>query len=663
MKWKNFALRWKFMVGFGLILALLMGVGGESILGIGGIVNNAGQVIDGNKLKGVFLQKVVDHLNWTNKVNAFLNDESIKTLEVQTDPKQCGFGKWYYSDDRKKAEVLVPAIKPLLTAIEEPHTQLHKSAVEIGEKFVQVNREVGAFLRDKKVDHLLWLEKVSDGLLDNSTTRIGVQTDYKKCSFGKWLYSPEVAQLKNEYPGFKTAVDKVYGPHEALHNSVIKINDALKYGQRNEAVQTFHANTTTLAEKTLAAIDGIIAWHNDKLARQSQARAVYATKTLPNLQKTQKLLEEIRNTVNSNIMTDQTMLASASNTKTAVSILVAVALPLGILLAYVIANGILGPLKKGMSLADVIASGDLTKDIDVNQKDEVGQLANSLRRMSEGLKEVVEQVLKGAENVASGSEQLSASAQQMSQGATEQASSIEEVSASMEEMAGNIEKNADNARETENISSKAAANADKSGRAVSQTVGAMGEIAEKISIIEEIARRTNLLALNAAIEAARAGEHGKGFAVVAAEVRKLAERSGEAAAEISELSASSMDVARTAGEMLEQLVPDIKKTADLVQEITTASNEMSTGAVQINSAIQQLDLVIQKNAAMSEEVSSTSEELSAQSQQLQATMSYFSVNGNGYDGHRRIITASAAPKAIAQSPVEQDEGEEEFERF
>ncbi|MEW6521939.1 MAG: methyl-accepting chemotaxis protein, partial [Thermodesulfobacteriota bacterium] len=211
----------------------------------------------------------------------------------------------------------------------------------------------------------------------------------------------------------------------------------------------------------------------------------------------------------------------------------------------------------------------------------------------------------------------------------EQAAAAEEASSSMEQMSSNIRQNADNALQTEKIAVKSASDAQEGGKAVNQTVGAMKEIAGKISIIEEIARQTNLLALNAAIEAARAGEHGKGFAVVASEVRKLAERSQKAAAEISELSSASVEVAEKAGDMLSKMLPDIQKTAELVQEISAASKEQDTGAEQINKAIQQLDQVIQQNAGASEEMSSTAEELSAQAEQLQGIIAFFKVDGHG----------------------------------
>ncbi|MBN2010790.1 methyl-accepting chemotaxis protein [candidate division KSB1 bacterium] len=305
------------------------------------------------------------------------------------------------------------------------------------------------------------------------------------------------------------------------------------------------------------------------------------------------------------------------------------------LIALFIATSIANPLIKGVAFANEVADGNLDAKIEIDQKDEVGILASSLKSMIVRLRDVIGEVKQAAANVASGSQELSSTSEQLSQGATEQAASAEEASSSMEEMAANIQQNADNAQQTEKIALQAASDAQSSGKAVGEAVVAMNEIAGKISIIEEIARQTNLLALNAAIEAARAGEHGKGFAVVAAEVRKLAERSQKSAGEISELAATSVEVAQTAGAMLDKLVPDIQRTSELVQEINAASAEQRTGAEQVNRAIQQLDQVIQQNASGSEEMASTAEELSAQAQQMQAAIEFFKMNDHHSQGIKR----------------------------
>ncbi|MBF0567208.1 MAG: HAMP domain-containing protein, partial [Nitrospirae bacterium] len=292
-------------------------------------------------------------------------------------------------------------------------------------------------------------------------------------------------------------------------------------------------------------------------------------------------------------------------------------------------------------LAKEISRGNLA--VEARERSAEDELMRALGAMVQKLTEVVSDVKSAADNVASGSQELSSSAQQMSQGATEQAAAAEEASSSMEQMSSNIRQTADNASQTQKIADKSAVNARDGGNAVAQTVSAMKEIAGKISIIEEIARQTNLLALNAAIEAARAGEHGKGFAVVASEVRKLAERSQMAAGEITDLARTSVEVAEKAGTMLGVMLPDIQKTAELVQEISAASNEQNTGAEQINKAIQQLDQVIQQNASASEEMASTAEELSGQAEQLQSTISFFR------SGNEGMISASIASSASRTS--------------
>jgi methyl-accepting chemotaxis protein len=310
------------------------------------------------------------------------------------------------------------------------------------------------------------------------------------------------------------------------------------------------------------------------------------------------------------------------------------------------------------NVADQIAGGDLT--IEAKRLSEKDTLGMALERMLEKLRSVVMDASSAAGNVSAGSQQLSSGSAQLSEGATEQAAAAEQASSSMEPMAANIKQNADNAAQTEKIARQSAIDAKQSGEAVGRAVQAMQTIAEKIIIVQEIARQTDLLALNAAVEAARAGEHGKGFAVVASEVRKLAERSQTAATEIGTVSSQTVKAAQEAGEMLGRLVPDIIKTAQLVTEISAACREQDVGADQINQAIQQLDKVTQQNASASEEMSATSEQLAAQAEQLQSSIAYFHVDSNTADREpRRVVqkrpnkppVAARSPQHLAPAPA------------
>ncbi|MBI9063732.1 MAG: HAMP domain-containing protein [Marinilabiliaceae bacterium] len=320
------------------------------------------------------------------------------------------------------------------------------------------------------------------------------------------------------------------------------------------------------------------------------------------------------------------------------------ALIVGVVFAMFLTKVITNPLHKGVDFANQIAKGDLSATISIEQNDEIGQLAISLRNMIAKFKEVVEGIVVGADNIAGASRQLSSGAQQISAGVSEQASSTEEVSSSMEEMASNIQQNTENARKTRDISTKASTSMEQVSNASEQSKNAVHDIFSKINVVVEIAEKTDLLAINAAVEAARAGDQGRGFAVVAAEVRKLAERSQLAANEIVELAGRGLKLTEESTEMLKAIMPDIHETSRLVDEIATASVEQESGVNQVNSALQQLSIVTQQNSSSAEEMASSSEELASQAAELEEITSYFTIDKlNQVKKKKRLETISYVP--------------------
>jgi len=542
---------------------------------------------------------------------------------------------------------------------------------------------VASVLGQREVDHYRWRNAFL-GAVDNDKPFTG-QLDSSLCGLGQWL-----ASYRTDDPNFRITLTKFVGPHKKLHDLGERANRLIEKGDFKAVRELVDKDLNEVFPEIEAVFKEANDYVKTEIGRLDQASAVAFGSSRAAFNSSMKILDELSGMIRANADAGRLSAGEAATQSEWVAIVTAL---LGIVVAMLfglfITRSIVRPLAVAVETAQAMAVGDLTMEIKQTSQDETGQLLGAMKEMIESsrevarmagqiadgnldvqlqqrsekdallqslgnmvakLKNVIGNVRMAVENVSSGAQSMSASSEEMSQGASEQAAAAEEASSSIEQMTANIRQNADNAMQTEKIAVQAAGKAQEGGAAVTQTVSAMKEIAGKIMIIEEIARQTNLLALNAAIEAARAGEHGKGFAVVAAEVRKLAERSQKAAGEINTLSNSSVAVAEQAGSILGSLVPNIQRTAELVQEISASSREQDAGADQISKSIQQLDAVIQQNASASEEMASTAEELSGQSEQLAEMIAFFRV-AEGISSSTRVGHGKVASGKPASQPM------------
>ena len=624
---KDMRLGLKLGLGFGVVLLLTIVVAGIGYRGMKAVEDRVDKADDVNRLVRFILEGRVQEKNFMlrkDQKNIDAHGAILKKIYAQVAATSEQFNDQANKDQMTEVAASVKAYDEAFAryvALEKDKTEKMAAMRKSAKEALSVTEELRASQKEQ-------LEKLlASGLAD----RDAIEDKVKKADDANRMIKLFLDARKNEKE-YIISRDPAYlklngDALETIHVQIDDLKTRFHNAENIAQLDMVHENLVSYQDQFKQFAGYMDQQAKAEAGMLASARAADEVCRAARADQKAKMLSEIDNDTLMSLIT------------------LAFALVLGLLAAYFLTRAITRPVNLGVTFAKRMSQGDFTRTLEIDQKDEIGVLAAALNNMVIKLREVVAKVGDATDNVAAGSEELSASAENLSQGATEQAASIEEVSSSMEQMASNISRNAENAKETDGLANKAAADAKGTGQAVTQTVDAMRTIAEKISIIEEIARQTNLLALNAAIEAARAGEHGKGFAVVAAEVRKLAERSGTAAGEISELSSSSMAVAEKAGEMLAALVPDIERTAALVQEISAASNEQNAGAVQVNQAIAQLDTVIQQNASASEEMASTSEELSAQGQQLQATMSFFNVGG-----HKKH-PARASKVRVARKPA------------
>ena len=676
LSWKDLRLSKKFALGFGTVLLLLLVVGSWSIIGIGGIVGNAEQVIAGNELASALADKEVDHLNWANKVNALLSDEKVTTLAVETDDHKCAFGRWLYGEERKHAEMLVPSLAPLFKEVEDPHRRLHESAVSIGKRFRQADVHLPTIFLERTIDHLNWAAKIREALLKGEG-RLDVQTDPALCALGKWLRSEAAQKIyRNGDEEFKSAWRSMIEQHEKLHQSSKALQQTMSESPQ-EAFASFEQTTLPLLDATIQKLNYLHGAAERDLEGMRKASDIYATETLPALSKIQELLHAIRGEARKHIMTDQQMLSSAVRTRSGVILLSIMALGAGTLLALIIARGVIGPLKKGVKLAQAVAKGDLTQSIDVDQNDEIGDLARAMREMNENLRRMLLDVSGGVETLSTSSTELSAISQQMADSSEQSAANSTSVAAAAEQMSANMnsvaaaaEQAAQNvgivasaAEEMSSTIQEIARNTEKgrtiSMQAVTQTTSAsekmvrlgvaakaVGKVTETIT---EISEQTNLLALNATIEAARAGEAGKGFAVVANEIKELAKQTADATLQIRQQIEGIQNSTLSTVSEIQQVTAVINEVNEIVgsiasaiEEQSIATREIAGNVAQASSGIQEVTQNVSQTSTVSAGISRDVSSVSVSAQEITSASSQVRLSAG------ELSTLSERLKAIVQ---------------
>jgi len=448
------------------------------------------------------------------------------------------------------------------------------------------------------IAHLEWHKKISEAIIKKDFAKIqNLQEDSHNCDFGKWYYSNEKQELETLLPDFVQLLEEIEEPHKNLHNSLIKLKKEISSQDSldiNKITDIYNSDITVYANQVTNILH--------QLERKTDAFGIDGGK------------------INEN------MFHYVNNSKLTSTILAFFIVIIIITLAFIITINITKSVSKAVNYTKTIAKGNFTEELEIDQKDEIGQLALALKTMKEQIEKTVTAINDSSQQITDGANEMNNNSQTISQGANEQASSIEEISSAIEQMTATINQNTDQAQKAQKISEESAQEMQSGSEIIMQAVDSMKTIADKISIISDIADKTDLLAINAAIEAARAGEQGRGFAVVALEIRKLAENTLNAAKEINKLTTESVKVADKAGAELQNIVPKIKETAKHVKEISVASMEQNSSANEISNSIMQFNNVTQQTAASTEELAASIEELTSQSEQLLEIISFFKIN-------------------------------------
>ncbi len=661
MKFRDLRIGTKIMTGFGLVALITLVVGIIGYIGVNRVSHSFHEVSDVRMPSVQYLLELELGLEELTVAHRTLLDPNLSEEDKARQFQNIASARERYG---KAMELFAPLDQTDEEAVMWKEFQEKvKEWRNHNDKFEKLIEELGQvdifypmqFLKDIESfqgDHYSLQVDIANTIRSGRTFDGG--DDHTACAFGHWL--PTVT---TQNPAVTRAFNDVREPHKRFHQAVGEIKRLVNNGNRNEAWRVYESVMLPSAEGVFENFQIVENEATRAVELFEEAEKINITDARESMDETMALLGQMIE-LNIGVAEEEVEAGDAAVGASTAMVVggIIVGLAIALLLGVLITRMISAPLIKGVSFAQTVAEGNLTAELEneiIVRKDEVGQLGNAMQNMVDKLKEIIGSVMLGSDNIASASLQMSSGSQQVSQGASEQASSAEEVSSSMEEMAANIQQNTDNAQEADKISQKVQEGVSKVGAASQDSLVSIKDIAEKINIINDIAFQTNILALNAAVEAARAGEQGRGFAVVAAEVRKLAERSKIAADEIVALASKSVSVTENASELMGGLIPEIEKTAKLVQEIAAASMEQTSGSDQVNTAIQQLNQVTQQNAAASEEMATSAEELSSQADQLKEIISYFRIDNRRINKMKSENHYEPKPAAKPQVPTNGNE--------